>query len=45
MGKWSEGLNSRNQQKEMFKIAKQMKKEKKDVTGAKYIKDERGVIN
>ena len=28
----------------MLKIAKQMKEEKKDVTGAKYIKDERGVI-
>ena len=28
----------------MYKIAKQMKKEKKDVTGAKCIKDERGVI-
>ena len=28
----------------MFKITKQMKKEKKDITGAKYIKDERGVI-
>ena len=28
----------------MFKITKQIKKEKKDVTGAKYKKDERGVI-
>jgi hypothetical protein len=28
----------------MFKIAKQMKKERKDVIGAKYVKDEQGVI-
>ena len=28
----------------MLKISKQMKKEKKDVTGERYIKDENGVI-
>ena len=28
----------------MFKIEKQIKKKKNDVTGTKYIKDERGVL-
>ena len=37
-------MNISEQQKEIFKTAKQMKKEKKDVSGAKYIKDEREVI-
>lgn len=36
--------NSTDQKKEMFKIAKQITKEKKDVTEAKFTKDERGGI-
>ncbi len=28
----------------MFRIAKQMKKERKDITGAKFIKDKRGDV-
>ncbi|XP_063868230.1 uncharacterized protein LOC135104629 [Scylla paramamosain] len=41
---WDVERNSSEKQKDMFKIAKQMKKEKEDITGAKYIKDERGII-
>jgi hypothetical protein len=42
--RWSSDLSNREQQNEMFKIAKQMKKERKDVLGAKYVKDDRGEI-
>ncbi|XP_063851530.1 uncharacterized protein LOC135094941 [Scylla paramamosain] len=41
---WYVGQNSSEKEKDMFKNPKQMKKEKKDVTGAKYIKDEREII-
>lgn len=41
---WDVERNSSEKQKDMFKISKQMKKEKKDVTGAKYIKGEGGII-
>ncbi len=41
---WSEDLNRSEKQIAMFRIAKQMKKERKDVIGAKYIMDERGDI-
>ena len=41
---WSENLNKGEKREKMFKIAKQMKKERKDITGARYIKSERGNI-
>lgn len=41
---WSREKETLDLKKEMFKIAKQMKKEKKDVVGAKYIKEEQGNI-
>ena len=37
---WSKEINTVEGKQRMFKIAKQMRKERKDVTGGKYIKDE-----
>ena len=41
---WSRDRKISEQKKEMFKIAKQMKKEGRDVAGAKFVKDEEGDI-
>ena len=41
---WGQELNSNEKQLELFKIAKQMKRERKDIVGAKYVKDEEGNI-
>ena len=41
---WSEELYAREGRMKMFKIMIQMKKERKDITGARYIKDETGNI-
>ncbi len=41
---WSRDLNTSEGKNKMFRIAKQMKKDKKDVQGINYIKDENGAI-
>ena len=41
---WSQNLNTTEGRNKMFKIAKSMRKDRKDVKGAKYIKDENGEI-
>ena len=41
---WDREINSNEGRLKMFKIAKQMKREGKDIEGGKYIKDERGNI-
>ncbi len=41
---WNEETSRSEKQKEMFRIAKQMKKDRRDITGAKFIKDKRGDI-
>ena len=41
---WSEYLKTRGGRAKIFRIAKQMKKERKDIVGAKYIKDENGTL-
>ena len=41
---WSEGLGSACGRLKMFKIAKQMRKDRQDISGTNYIKDERGDI-
>jgi hypothetical protein len=42
--RWSEDLEGPEGKKKMFGIAKQMKKERKDVVGTKFIKNEAGDI-
>ena len=37
---WSESLHSNKGRSKMFKIAKQMTKERKDIVGSKYVRDE-----
>ncbi len=41
---WSQNINIAEGKQKMFKIAKQMKEERKDVIGARYVKDEHGNI-
>ena len=41
---WSTDLNTSEGKNKMFKIAKQMKKDHKDVQGSNFIKDETGAI-
>ena len=41
---WSQNIDTAEGKQKMFKIAKQVKKERKDVVGARYIKDEAGHI-
>ena len=41
---WNGEQSNSGKLKQMFKIAEQMEKERKEVTGAKYVKDERGSI-
>ena len=41
---WSQNLNTAEGKNRMFKIAQSMRKDRKDVKGAKYIKDENGEI-
>ena len=41
---WNEEQTNSGKLKQMFKIAEQMVKERKEVTVAKYIKDERKVL-
>ena len=37
---WCEKLNTTEGKQNMFKIAKQLKRDKKDIVGSSYIKDE-----
>ena len=41
---WSQNLQSSSGQRKMFKLAKQMKKDKADITGSNYINDESGNV-
>ena len=41
---WSQNINTSEGRQKMFRVAKQLKKEKKDVVGGKYIKDNTGNI-
>ena len=41
---WSESLQSNKGRAKMFKIAKQMRKERKDIVGSKYVRDENGTL-
>ncbi len=41
---WSRNIDTAEGKQKMFKMAKQMKEERKDVTGARYVKDEHGNI-
>ena len=41
---WSEGLDSAAGRLKMFKIPKQLRKDRQDVSGTNYIKDENGDI-
>ena len=39
---WSEDLNTREGQNKLFRVAAQMKKDKTDIPGSRYVKDENG---
>ena len=39
---WSESLQLNKGGAKMFKIAKQMRKDRKDIVGLKYVRDENG---
>ena len=41
---WSESLQSNEGRAKMFKIAKQMRKERKDIIGSKYVRNENGTL-
>ncbi len=41
---WSQNMDTAEGRQKMFRIAKQMRKERKDVVGAKYVKDDDGSI-
>ncbi len=41
---WCREIDSAEGRQKMFKIAKQMKEERKDIVGGIYIKDENGNI-
>ena len=41
---WSESFQLNEGRAKMFKIAKQMRKEKKDIVGSKYVRDENGTL-
>ena len=41
---WSESFQSNEGRAKMFKIAKQMRKERKDIVGSKYVRDENGTL-
>ncbi len=41
---WSQNINTAEGKQKMFKMAKQMKEERKDVISARYVKDEHGNI-
>ena len=34
----------KEEQRMIFKIAKQMRKERKDIVGSKYVRDENGIL-
>ena len=42
--KWNEKIKSKNGRNEMFKIAKNMKRDNKDLRGSKYIKNANGEL-
>ena len=42
--RWSEDLNTREGRNKLFRVASQMRKDKKDIQGANFIKDEDGSI-
>ena len=42
--KWNENIKSKNGRNEMFKIAKNMKRDNKDLRGSKYIKNANGEL-
>ena len=41
---WSESLQSNVGRAKMFEIAKQMRKERKDIVEWKYVRDENGIL-
>ena len=41
---WRESLQSNERRAKLFKIAKQMRKERKDIVGLKYVRDENGTL-
>ena len=41
---WSESLQSNEGRAKIFKIAKQMRKERKNIVGSKYVRDENGTV-
>ena len=41
---WSNGLNTTEGKQKMFKVAKQIRKDKKDIVGSNYIRDTDGTI-
>ncbi len=41
---WSQNISTAEGKQKMFKMAKQMKEERKDVIGARYVEDEHGNI-
>ncbi len=41
---WSQNIDTAEEKQKMFKMAKQMKEERKDVIGARCVKDEHGYI-
>ncbi len=41
---WSQNTDTKERKQKMFKIAKQMKEERKDVIGTRYVRDEHGNI-
>ena len=41
---WSESLQSNEEGAKMFNTAKQMRKERKDIVGSKYVRNENGTL-
>ena len=41
---WSESLQSNKGKAKMFKMAKQMRNERKDIIEMKYVRDENGTV-
>ncbi len=41
---WSQNINTTEGKQKIFKMAKQMKEERRDVIGSRYVKDEHGNI-
>ena len=41
---WSESLLSNKRRAKMFKIARQIRKERMDIVGSKFVRDENGTV-